>query len=231
MCRNDVPLPKGFCNVPQCATHKKVAALEYKSSKPMPLVFSFRSPNRPLFECAVECQQCTAVSASGAQCKKRACIGVPKCWMHLLRDHSLRIKPSTIPGAGKGLFAMKRGAAANAVVFKKDAKIIDYYGDLVNRQTLDARYGDHTAPYGIQIGTGNRYEDAACRRGVGAVANHRGAGYNARLSYRWQPTPAALVKAIRPIRNGQEVLVSYGQGYLMDEAGVTHKTIRKRAAP
>lgn len=196
----------------------------------MPLVFSFKSPNHA-FECALQCQQCTAVAANGAQCQKRACIGVPKCWIHLLRDHSLRLKPSTIQGAGKGLFAMKRGAGPNAVVFKKDAKIIDYYGDLVNQQTLTERYGEHTAPYGIQIGTGDRYEDAACRRGVGALANHRGAGHNARLTFRSHPTAAALVKAVKPIRNDQEVLVSYGRGYLMNQAGVRHKTTRRRAAP
>jgi hypothetical protein len=196
----------------------------------MPLVFSFKSPNRPPFECAVQCQQCTGVSANGAQCKKRACIGLPKCWMHLLRDHSLRVKPSNINGAGMGLFAMKRGAAANAVVFKKDDKIIDYYGDLVDRQTLDDRYGTHTAPYGIQIGTGNRYEDAACRRGVGALANH-GARPNARLTFRSHPTAAALIKANRTILNDREVLVSYGRGYMMNQAGVEHKTTRRRRAP
>ncbi len=194
----------------------------------MPLVFSFKSPDHPTFECAVQCQQCTGVSANGAQCKKRACIGVPKCWMHLLKDHSLRVKPSTIAGAGKGLFAMKRGAPPNAVVFKKDAKIIDYYGDVIDQETLVNRYGDYTAPYGTQIGTGNRYENAACRRGVGALANHKGTGHNARLAYRLHPTAAVLLKATRPIRNGQEVFVNYGRDYLMNEAGVRHKNIRRR---
>ena len=197
----------------------------------MPLVFSFRSPNRPAFECAIQCGQCTGTAANGARCKKRACIGVPKCWMHLLKDHSLRIKPSTVAGAGKGLFAMKRDAAANAVVFKKDQKIIDYHGEPpINQQTLTTRYGDYTAPYAIQIGTGDRYENSACRRGVGALANHR-SNPNAKLAYRHWPTHAALLKAIKNIRNGQEILVSYGGNYTFNEQGVSHRTTRRRTAP
>ena len=109
----------------------------------MPLVFSFAGPGHPGFQCALQCQQCSAATAAGAQCRKRACVGVPECWVHLLRDHSLRVKASTIPGAGLGLFAVKRGAAADAILFRPGDKITDYAGEIVGQQTLDARYGDH----------------------------------------------------------------------------------------
>lgn len=195
----------------------------------MPLVFSFAGPERPPFECELQCQRCAALTAGGAQCRNRACIGVPKCWVHLLRDDALRIKTSSLPGAGRGLFAVKRNAPADAVLFRAGDKVADYGGEAVDRATLDARYGQRaTAPYGLHVRAG-AYEDAACRRGVGAVANHAGtvAGVrrypNAALKVR---AGRGVVVATRPIRNNAEVLVSYGRSYRLHEPGVVSGTRR-----
>ena len=40
--------------------------------------------------------------------QKKSLIGISKCWIHLLSDNFLRIQPSTIEGAGSGLFTRKR---------------------------------------------------------------------------------------------------------------------------
>lgn len=198
----------------------------------MPLVYSFSAPGRDEFACAIACQQCSATAANGQRCRKRACLGVPMCWVHMLKEYTLRYKRSTIPGAGKGLFAMKRGAPANEVVFKKDSLIVRYFGEIVTMAELDRRYGpQHTAPYGMKISAqSDRYEDAACKRGTGALANHSSNNANARLS--WTGTRASdrvgTLRALRNIRNGEEILVNYGNDYNLHEPGVRSRTVRRR---
>lgn len=194
----------------------------------MPLQFQFQAPGRPAFSCALQCQRCTAVSANGQQCKKTACIGVPKCWVHLLRDSSLRIKHTTLPGAArseKGLFALQRGARAGDVVFAAGQLITPYGGERVRGAALQRRYGDYTAKYGIQL-AGNAYENGACVRGVGAIANHApGRRANAEFV---NDNGKSKLYATRDITNGQEIFVDYGDQYLMDEPGVKSVTRRTR---
>ena len=48
--------------------------------------------------------------------------------------------------------------------------MIEYDGELVDSTTLEERYGDDTAPYGIHINR-DRYEDGALHRGVGTLVN------------------------------------------------------------
>ena len=55
-----------------------------------------------------ECSRCQASTASGGQCKNSTCERFPYCWVHLKQIDGLAVKPSTIAGAGKGLFAEKR---------------------------------------------------------------------------------------------------------------------------
>ena len=47
----------------------------------------------------------------------------------------------------------------------------EYGGEPVTTADLTARYGAYTAPYGLHS-RGPYYEDAACRRGAGSLANH-----------------------------------------------------------
>lgn len=197
------------------------------------------------FQCPLQCEQCVAHTRlrrvsrgdsraaqvdEGRRCRKRACVGVPYCWMHLRSQLHLRIKASSVASAGKGLFAEDPRAAPNAIVFRPNDIIVVYGGERVTRAELEARYGDYTAPYGLQI-YGQHYEDAACRRGPGALANHAPSPVaNARYSYQkprqrqqQQQPPVAVLKATKAIRNGQEILVSYGPHYRFDEAA-QHQT-------
>jgi SET domain-containing protein len=70
-------------------------------------------------------------------------------------------------------------------------------------------------------------EDAACRRGVGALANHRAhSTANARLSF-LRTTGRFRLVAKKPIRNGKEIFVDYGRQYRHREP-TTHQTTRVR---
>jgi hypothetical protein len=106
---------------------------------------------------------------------------------------------------------MKRGAAPNDVVFKTGDIVTAYDGEVVTQQVKNQRYttGDITAPYMIGLG-GGKYEDGACVRGAGTVANHRAAP-NAKLSI--SRAGRARIVALKPIRNNAEVFVSYGRKY------------------
>ena len=48
-------------------------------------------------------QQCKSNTVKGFQCKKKTA-KTKKCWIHLGKENNLRIKQSTIPNAGLGLF-------------------------------------------------------------------------------------------------------------------------------
>ena len=201
---------------------------------PTRLQFKFTAPNRDNFKCAIQCRRCAAVKPNGQQCRARTCMGVPYCWQHGQSEYKVRIKPSGIPGAGKGLFAASRAAAPGAVVFRRDDFIAPYGGEVITDAQLTDRYGNYTAPYGMQV-FGQRYENGACVRGPGSMANQaatRGAA-NAKLAHGRRTVDGvvqyyARVVAIKPIRNGQEILVWYGARYVFDEPGVSYQTKRAR---
>jgi hypothetical protein len=68
----------------------------------------------------------------------------------LKSDRHLRIKPSTIHNAGKGLFAEDSTQAPNAIIFRRDDDIIEYIGESIDRAELNRRY-HHTASYALQV--------------------------------------------------------------------------------
>src|SRR6478609_1276980 len=65
-----------------------------------------------------DCVRCSAKTKSKKRCTRRTCVTAGKCWQHTAAEDGLRVKPSTIPGAGKGLFAERD--------FAPNRKIADY---------------------------------------------------------------------------------------------------------
>lgn len=190
----------------------------------MPYKFSFfdnQIDYKPYFQCKLMCTQCQGRTLTGARCSKSSCIGSPFCWLHLLKERNLKIQESTIVGAGKGLFAFsaKRKRHENDIVlFRKGDFIVEYGGERVTKALLDKRYGDYTAPYGLElIQTKDIYEDGACQRGVGAIANHTNQkNANSKYSYSKRQKKGILV-ATRYIKHGDEILINYGNDYRFDE--------------
>ena len=146
-----------------------------------------------------ECDRCHALKPDGQRCKQRTC-QTQFCWIHSKTQLGLRIKPSTI--GGKGLFAAKP--------FKKNASVARYTGEALTKAQLEQRYGNATAPYGLQLAK-NRYLDArSTLTAAGRYVNDcRGTGQrcNAKL------TKAATVKATANIPFGREILAPYGAKY------------------
>ena len=195
----------------------------------MPYEFKFSVDGHKRFVGTLQVDTCVHVNQKSHQrCKRRVSIGVPYCWQHMQVDKHLKIKASTIPGAGKGLYAYDGTRNSGKVVFKPKQLIADYDGEHISKAVLVSRYGSHTAPYGAQL-TKDTYEDGALRRGIGTLPNHSTRRFtNAELIVgRTGGRPEVKVRATKNIRSDKEVLVSYGRAYKMSE-DTTHTTTRKR---
>lgn len=186
----------------------------------MPYKFFFLINNNISFQCNLRCNNCISTNTNGSRCKLRSCIGTPYCWIHLLYIKHLRIKYSTNPRAGKGLFVMSKQHDDNEIVFRNGDIIIEYGGEIITNNALDNRYGDYTAPYAIRHG--NRIEDGACIRGAGTVINHAPtAQANARFSL--SRNGQFRIIATKNIRNNREIFCNYGRNYRFNEP-TSHRT-------
>ena len=148
-------------------------------------------------------QRCTANTRNGAHCRQRTVMG-QYCWNHLRSERGLRIQRSTVPNAGKGLFAARRLPAGTH---------IHYTGDVV--PLPDGRAG---GVYYLQIRRDTAIDAARRNAGEGRWVNdsrgtHRAP--NAKFvvyTPRGKPRTAA-VRTLRPIRPGEEIFVAYGDDY------------------
>jgi hypothetical protein len=176
--------------------------------------FRFEAPGKR-FRCALRCVQCEGRVANG-RCEREVCVGTPLCWQHLRRV-GLEIKESAQPDAGKGLFAYQ--FRQGRYVFSRGSPIVKMHSEKTTRRELRRRYGDWTAPYGIE--EGEYAEDGACLRGIGMLANHSSRRANA--EYRLHEGDFWIF-AKENIAHGEEILVNYGDQYELDEPGVSHET-------
>jgi hypothetical protein len=183
--------------------------------------FTFRINGNIHFRTQLQSLQCVEITKNGTRCKRKCVIGSPFCCTHLAYNHHLKIKPSLIPNAGKGLYAVDpRSADQNEILFHKGETICKYRGELIDLDTLEERYDEYTAPYAVRI-SANSFEDGAKVRGIGSLANTRPGHNNATLSiYQGR----ASLKATRNIKNGEEIYLSYGRAYRLHEPEVEYGT-------
>ncbi len=201
------------------------------ASKSYPTELSFQTAD---WSCPLVCQQCEHTTANGVQCKNRVCFGFPLCWMHNSLRYGVKSKDSTIPNAGKGLFATRK--------LPKNSWICPYVGESTTMTCINQRYpGDTTASYTEQMpGPQQIAVDAACSRGIGSLAN---ALFNADGSVsslrrhncisRYRPvgdgTPGLWLKTTKTIKIGDEIFHWYGDGgYMLQD---NHSTRRRAKVP
>ncbi len=173
--------------------------------------YSFVSPTH---SCHLETHQCEGTTARG-RCRRRVTIGLPMCWQHSQTTYGVRVAPSTIPGAGQGLFARRD--------FRPRDPICPYGGRLLTADEVERLYpGTTLAPYVERISK-EYARDAACVRGIGSMANgmRRRTDSNAETYVRAHRVP--WLRALRRIRAGEEILNHYGQEYF-DESHVHTST-------
>ena len=156
------------------------------------------------FTCKLECCRCEATTKTGGRCRRRTKKQLPYCYEHARSILHVDIRPSTIDGAGLGLFALEQ--------FNPGDLIAPYKGEILNRKQMDDRYGEGLAPYALEINK-NTYIDSACSRGTASFINTKKGHNNARFSVysgRAGHPPSASVKATKRILPNQEIFVDYG---------------------
>jgi hypothetical protein len=188
----------------------------------MPKEFVFKVDGQETFRKRLYSGRCQGITKTGQRCKRNCIIGFEYCPIHLQTVEHLKIKDSNLPNAGKGLFVSDNTKGPHEVVFRKNDTIAPYNGEVITQHVLNERYGIHTAPYAVRI-TNNAVIDSAAKRGVGSLANTYPGHNNSNLkTVRLSHTnPSAKLAATKPIRNNQEIYLSYGQGrYQVNEPGV-----------
>jgi hypothetical protein len=195
----------------------------------MPYVYKFEQPandendeeaEEECFTCNLRKERCIGINRNGQRCKRETCIGTNYCFQHLESIKHLKIRKSTIPNAGKGLYAWDSKLPPDAMIFRTGDKIIEYRGDrITDDNTLTERYGEYTAPYSCRVNK-NLVIDSGCNRGVGSMANSSHGTIlhnNATLRSSNVRGGGAYLQCTRNIRNKQEILLSYGGNYRFNE--------------
>ena len=180
---------------------------------------------------ATPSQRCSASTAKGPQCQQRTAVG-HVCWNHLQRDFGLRVKKSSIPSAGRGLFAAWQAGLPKG-------HRIPYTGDEIDLPT-----GSAGGPYVLQLKRGSGVDATRRNCGVGRWVNDpRGA-----MDEHGRPRTAncefvvhtprggerkriGAVRTLRPVEKGEELLVKYGDSYWRYVAGGQTQVKQRRCAP
>lgn len=168
--------------------------------------------------------QCNHITFNG-QCLRNTVIGVGLCWQHLLSDKKLRILDTE--NMGKGLFAMDKRQNDNFIIFRPNDLIITYTGGytLDNYEKEDIYGHGTTAPYAIFL-TNNSNHDCASKRCIASLINHIPSVHaNAEIRIYHG---VANIRAKKIIRNGDEIMMSYGRSYQLNQNNVESCTNKKK---
>lgn len=186
----------------------------------MPYRFYFRNEAEDIsFQCDTACERCVGRKADQTRCSRTTCKYLPMCHQHLRKHMGLKVAESDIPGAGQGLFTTWPRKAGD--------KIVPYVGEDLTPAESDARYGEHaTHPYTLEHAP-DELTDAACRRGTGAFANHKPLS-RANCRFSRGRDGVTWIVAVKRIREGSELTVSYGPRYRLVQPGVSHRTVPAR---
>ena len=178
------------------------------------------SEGKPGWCCKLATQQCAHQKKNGTRCNKKIQIGTPLCPAHSKEVYGVVIRKSGIEGAGKGLFTTRP--------MTKGSMICPYAGETINKSCMSRRY-PKVSTYVAGTHVPGEYIDAACVRGIGAMANAQftNAGkvkdvkyHNAVISSHatHEKNPHRLwLTATKNIPANREIFVYYGSAYTLHE--------------
>lgn len=148
------------------------------------------------------CGQCAATTRRGDQCKNRTCVVGPYCWIHTKIDEGFVVKKSTIPNAGKGLFA--------AEDFAKGEEIGQYRGEMITKQQADLIPDEQGAYILCHI---NQCVDARRTNSTPLRYMNDPRGTRKQPNARFVASNRFAVRTTKKIKKGDEILVKYGGDY------------------
>lgn len=146
-------------------------------------------------------------------CARRVYVGIPYCPRHLEQRCKLRIRRSTIPDAGYGLFAWDPTAPAGSTVIRRGQTFART--SAAAAPELDwAPYREHGVLPEYALRVAGRVADFSAYRVAVMMANTAcpGGKTNARLVVS-DAHGTVAIRAMRPLRHGDEVLVGYGPAW------------------
>ncbi len=151
-------------------------------------------------------QRCTADTKAGGWCKAHTRYGC-LCWVHRAQLNGTQIKSSTIPGAGKGLFARWD--------FNKGDAIVRYTGDIV--QTADGANdgGWQGSSYVLEVTDSWAIDAARTNTADGRMINDT-VTTNKRPNVKFAfdaRRKVVTIRALKAIKAGEELFISYGREY------------------
>jgi uncharacterized protein len=154
-----------------------------------------------------ECDRCHGTTKGGVRCSRTTCQTARYCWQHLIKESGLRVRRSSIPRAGLGLYAEKD--------YPKGKLIGAYTGDIIDKAELDKRYGKNTQAAYVLGTAKNRFIDArstqscVARYANGCDKPRSGSKVKCNADF----TTRANLRATRKIEKGDEIFARYGRSY------------------
>jgi len=156
-----------------------------------------------------DCDQCAANTNSGARCLNRTCKIADLCWLHLKTQKGFAVKPSSVAGAGQGLYTLKEIKVSRAEK-ARGKPIMKYGGEELTRAQLDARYPDIDTQYVLKINNNKYLDGRSTQSGLGRYVNScQNTGQRCNAKY----NTAGTLVAKKTIAPGKELLASYGAGF------------------
>lgn len=202
-------------------------------------VYRTDDDNDVSFAGKMKTEQCRKMIGN-TRCKRRSMIGIEYCSSHMAQEMKLKIKTSSIPGAGDGVFAFltksnkeknrinveNHNATRNArplprtainIVFKKDDIIGNFEGERIDIDELGRRYDsptqNYTAPYAMKLNN-NEIIDPALKRGILGMMNTKlNDNDNNVRAKKPRNDNTIQVVAKRDIYDGEELFIYYNDDY------------------
>ena len=150
--------------------------------------------------------QCKSNTKKKKRCRKRTA-HTSKCWIHLANEDNLRIKPSNIKNAGKGLFSWKKP-------FKRNQFINEYTGEKTTLKKLNNKYGKNiVAQYSICDGPKKCWDAYKTTDGPPRFANDARGTKNKNNSCFRVKNKKITLESTKSIKPNQEIYADYGGDY------------------
>ena len=167
-------------------------------------------------------QRCTADNKTGGWCKARTKYGC-LCWVHRCKQEGTRVKSSHVPGAGMGLFATRD--------FPEGALVARYTGDLIPTRAGRRADGFGGSHYVFEMDAKQSVDAARTNTADGRMINdpkNSGKEANTRFIY-WREGKRTTIRTTKPVKAGDEFLLSYGPEFWGEALGGPKKKGKQRA--
>lgn len=177
--------------------------------------FNTQDANDVRYSCALKKVRCAFQRGDNYRCKRMSTQTLPFCWQHTKIIYHLRPGRTELRGLDgiqfnfTGLFACDQKKGANDIVFCANEFICPYVSQPLTTEEQNNRVPQNEfLVYGM-ANKGKKF-DGACVRGIGSMANTAtlAKNNNAVIS---ETAGYPSIKASKDIRNGQEILLHYGQ--------------------